>query len=668
MQALGNKRRSSGRLPSTTETNQPIEFEMNNILRVAAVAALLLGGGAAMTASAAVSKTAKKDAERLLSKSDIWLCGQGTGQTEEEAVQAALANIVRQISVTVSSDVTSEASETLAGDKLDSRSDFRSTVRSWSAPMALKGVKTIRLTDSAPYEVVCAIERSDIEDMLDTRRRLVADLCRQAMNAVDERRIDDALKLYYRAYVTLQTLPDREELHRPVGGQSRGFAQWIPSQMRDLCQDVKIGVAEVEKHEDGSQTLKVTATYKGEPVRSMGLSWMEGLGRSGVTTLRDGTGLLELSKSVQTDPLTLEVEFRFIDESHSAGEMQSMIASYNGSSLLGDAPRKTINGGRKEVKADKKEAKAFAAALKATADEGVLHLQQAPTLELAMKDIVRAIAAGDVTLAASRFSPKALEQFQKLLAQGKAKLLGKCEPGTYAFYPMGERMVCRSIPMSFSFDKGRRVFREDVNFTFTPDGKVESLAFGLGSVARDCIFAAGGEGWTDYTKMVLATFLENYRTAFSLKDLEFIEAVFDDNATIIVGGVKPTLEKTKQDDMIGFKSTETVTYTKKTKKQYLADLKKIFGGNDYVNLRFYGTDVEKMGMGGDTFALQMKQDYTSQHYGDEGYLFLLVDFNDPEEPKIKIRTWQPERMPELTPDIPEDSPLHGVFSAGYFGS
>jgi len=41
----------------------------------------------------------------------------------------------------------------------------------------------------------------------------------------------------------------------------------------------------------------------------------------------------------------------------------------------------------------------------------------------------------------------------------------------------------------------------------------------------------------------------------------------------------------------------------------------------------------------------MRQHYNSTSYSDEGYLFLLVDFNE-EFPKICVRTWQPQEWSE----------------------
>lgn len=62
-----------------------------------------------------------------------------------------------------------------------------------------------------------------------------------------------------------------------------------------------------------------------------------------------------------------------------------------------------------------------------------------------------------------------------------------------------------------------------------------------------------------------------------------------------------------------------------------------------------------MGKSGELYGIQIRQDYFSTYYGDSGYLFLMVDLNNPEEPIIHVRTWQPERDPNF-----------GIISAGHF--
>ncbi len=92
-----------------------------------------------------------------------------------------------------------------------------------------------------------------------------------------------------------------------------------------------------------------------------------------------------------------------------------------------------------------------------------------------------------------------------------------------------------------------------------------------------------------------------------------------------------------------------VQYIKQSKAEYIKNLERTFGANEYVNLKFADTMVKKGGYKNhqtgepkEVYGIQLKQDYYSQTYGDTGYLFLAVDLDNPEQPVIHIRTWQPE--------------------------
>ena len=39
--------------------------------------------------------------------------------------------------------------------------------------------------------------------------------------------------------------------------------------------------------------------------------------------------------------------------------------------------------------------------------------------------------------------------------------------------------------------------------------------------------------------------------------------------------------------------------------------------------------------------MTLKQYWHTDRYQDEGYLFLLIDFRDSDNPQIQVRTWQP---------------------------
>ena len=87
--------------------------------------------------------------------------------------------------------------------------------------------------------------------------------------------------------------------------------------------------------------------------------------------------------------------------------------------------------------------------------------------------------------------------------------------------------------MSFGFRNNNRKFVENVVFTFNGKQKIDEVLFGLGKEAYNDIMMKGV--WNMDARLILANFLEEYKTAYALKDIDFIRNVFDDNAVIITG-------------------------------------------------------------------------------------------------------------------------------------
>ena len=73
-------------------------------------------------------------------------------------------------------------------------------------------------------------------------------------------------------------------------------------------------------------------------------------------------------------------------------------------------------------------------------------------------------------------------------------------------------------------------------FTFDKQtGKIDNVSFGLGKTAETDILCKGD--WPEEVRMAILQFMENYKTAYSLKRLKYIESIFADDAIIIVGNV-----------------------------------------------------------------------------------------------------------------------------------
>ena len=157
----------------------------------------------------------------------------------------------------------------------------------------------------------------------------------------------------------------------------------------------------------------------------------------------------------------------------------------------------------------------------------------------------------------------------------------------------------------------------------------------------------------DFTRrQVILDFVENFRTAYNRKDLDYLRMVFSNDALIITG--KVLKKKPEQNDFMNKSLGATkVMQTVMNKEQYMNNLKKVFGKNAYINLKFEEVSVKKHPKRPQIYGVQLKQYWNSSTYSDVGYLFLMINFEDELNPSIEVRTWQPDKFDDGTP-IPRD--------------
>lgn len=134
----------------------------------------------------------------------------------------------------------------------------------------------------------------------------------------------------------------------------------------------------------------------------------------------------------------------------------------------------------------------------------------------------------------------------------------------------------------------------------------------------------------------ILNYCEHFRTAYTTKDLDFLKQVFSDKALIIVGNVvKPAANDNK------CQAEAKVTYAIHSKKDYISRLAKVFTANQKIDLKFSGFRIMRHPTMDGIYGVTLRQQYKSDRYADDGYLFLLWDFRNPSMPLIHVRTWQP---------------------------
>ena len=190
-----------------------------------------------------------------------------------------------------------------------------------------------------------------------------------------------------------------------------------------------------------------------------------------------------------------------------------------------------------------------------------------------------------------------------------------------------------------------------LNILFNGQGKICGLTFGLNTKIIKNITDKEGSGIDLARQKIIRRFLEEFRTAYNRKDMAFLEKVYSDDALIIVGR---TIQK--KDNQITLTNSDfkgvnkkNVEYLKTSKSVYLRRLQSVFNTNDYIDVEFENIVIAKHPNKSKRFenqyCINLDQSWTSSKkngagYHDDGYLFLLVNFDDLSHPTIQIRTWQ----------------------------
>ena len=566
------------------------------------------------------------------SKEYIW--GTGNASTLKKADNEALAALISQISTNVSSQFSQLTEGGTDGDKATVDETFKSVINTYSRA-TLNNTRRIVIQNEPEAAVMRYIKVSEIQRIFEGRKTKLLDFTQEAIKAEKKAQVADALRYYYWALTLLQSYPDGNFLTmKDEEGKDQLLCNWIPKQMNAIFSHLEVSINDV--HIDGD--LKVL--YKGQPARNYDYTYFDGRDWSNIFSAKDGLGIIEMPAVANAKGMQIKTEYMFEGESNIDNELAEVMQSVNPIpmrncylKLTGEEPKPgETPAATTLLAASGDSAKQTESAMHYLANEEVTVYQST------MKEVENAIRSKNYANIQSICTPEGFTMFNQLIKYGNAKIVK--EPDLKYLECNGE-ITCRSLPMSFSFNGNRRTFVEDIVFTMTQEGKIDAISFGLNKPAVDDIM--NQTSWGDDVRKVLINFLESYKTAYALKRYDYINSIFSDDALIITGSVLKHKVVNEGQPM----SKEAVKYTRQTKSEFMKRLKHIFAGNEYINLRFADNQVRKSGVGGEIYGIQIKQDYFSSSYGDTGYLFLMVDLNNPKEPVIHVRTWQPEKDPDF---------------------
>lgn len=175
---------------------------------------------------------------------------------------------------------------------------------------------------------------------------------------------------------------------------------------------------------------------------------------------------------------------------------------------------------------------------------------------------------------------------------------------------------------------------------FDHSGQITSFYFAISTNLYAQVIEKRDDVTDTRRRQLILDYVEHFRTAYNQKDINFLEAVFSEDAIIITGKV---IQRKQMDSPI---STTRVEYKVQDKKQYLTRLRSIFATAKYVRVNFSEIKVMRHPTLADYYGVLLRQGYSTNTYSDDGYVFLLWDFVDEQHPQIHVRTWQPYWMDE----------------------
>lgn len=574
-----------------------------------------------------------------ITTSGLYLYGRGEAADFDSADQKALKDLVSQISVQVKASYVDIFTED--DGNIDQFS--RSMVETYSNTGLRDALREVDTTSKTGKTLIYRyIAKADLGKVFTSRERKIKEYARNGYLAEQELRLGDALRNYYWALLLLRTHPDHNTMCFAWQENSKEclLLTQLPEQINRLLANLKITLASVTAMpEENAQLIKLEVKSGNQPVQNIDLAYYQGNGWSSPTGGRDGICAFELNSNDLPKELQTRVEYRYAAMRNIDSEIRDALELSSMAFPAAEYRLKLRKPDASEYKSPEVKLSVPIPPTAITPDQPTLNPQ--PYLATT-RQIIQAIKSKQLTTARDCFTDQGFTDFQQIVGYGKGQLLEK-DLQLSVTENNGEVTV-RELPMLFRFANNHRQFVEKLVLVYNSAGKVDAVTFALGSKATQDIRSKAN--WTPANQEQLIRFMEYYKTAYCLKDIGFIENVFADNALIIVGRVlKPN--STSLDQMYQ-KLGDKVQYVRQDKQTYIKNLKECFRSNEYINLTFEESSIKKVNGDERIYGIQIAQNWYSSSYSDQGHLFLMLDLTDEQNPKIYVRSWQPEKNPDGT--------------------
>jgi hypothetical protein len=574
--------------------------------------------------------------EKEIKNSGLYIYGIGTGNSYRQADNNALDNLITQISVHVESSFENFVTETDGNLK----EYTRSIVKTYSNVTLASAESMLISEKKGKFKVMRYMTKTDLNKLFENRKLKIFDYVKSGIIAEKKLRIADALKNYYWALVLLHS-------HKDIGSMQYNFPEEglrllvtaLPDKINAVFTALHFSIKSIEDIPgENYKAVYLNITFNGQPVENLDYQYWTGRNYSNLFSCRSGVGIVEFigETEYQLSKIKLMVEYSYAQKTAMDLEVKAVYDNV-------ELPFFRKAEFKIPLPASKMEKYDEVSVEKAKIDfEKLNKIEETRKIRRDILKIIEAIKTQDYSGIGNLFTTEGKEAFNRLIANGNVKVLPDLK--SLNIVRLGDKTIVRSVPVKLSYKNSRRSFIENIVFVFNKDGIIESITFAISDKAINDIVSRSERFGTVEDKYELISFMENYKTAYCLKRLDYIEKIFADNALIIVGSLVKEAEPIE--GMYNKLGSAKVKYIEMKKEEYIERLSRVFNSNEFVNIHFEDNIVNKVNGNEKIYGIQIKQDYYSTTYADKGYLFLMIDLTDTINPKIYVRTWQPEKNPD----------------------
>ncbi len=573
-----------------------------------------------------------------IQKSGQYVFGIGESDDFRKADIQSLDDLEKKLETTIKL----KYDEISGGSGLIVKSTSDIALKTYSIALLSKSESKMEIANGV-YHVVRFISKNSVKNIFSERENKIRDMIKTASEAEKDLRIGDALCYFYWSYTLLLTLPTHEKLEiEDPDGRNVIMEMFLQDKINSIFSEIVISPIKVEfEPEKLYKSIQLKILYRNRDVENIDYTFYSNQsGFSPVYQGASGNGLIELSgetsKLLTKVDLFIEYEYKpkAIDEEVKFVLDNVKVPGFKKAHFEIIIPDERNDSKRIDLAITNESAGSNTESISETSVSEYRRI---------VSTVLNKLKNVDTTGIDRYFSPTGWDMYKRLFRYGRVTLLQQMD--TLKIIKVGDQLQIRTIPMGFNFQNSHKKFVENVVFTFDTHRKtIDGIAFGLGDMATAGIVGKSSAFASTEEKYQIIKFLESYKTAYALKNIDYISKIFADNALIIIGNL--IQEDQPIDGMYENAGNQNVRYIRLNKKDFIDRLAKAFRSNEFINIRFEESTVKRVNSDDKIFGIQLGQYYESSTYHDFGYLFLMIDLKDSMHPKIYVRTWQPRKNPD----------------------